>query len=287
MPIKSTKLTLGLCATVLFSGTVIAQDTINDDRFKPRVYGNLDQQPVQNTNYTVPTRNVVIQPVSTNGTTHVIQSSTPTGSYTPADVQAEAKRVIAFQNAAPNSNTQNDGANSFVTSERRYQVELFEPAQVQPSYTTATSPATQSFATHTVTNTQSHVVSDGDTLYNMAKRYDTTVDALRSTNNLTGNSIRIGQNITIPSTARHVISQAPAPVSAASFNQAPASNVIRTVQPIPNRGVYAVLPKDTLYSISKRACVTVQGIQAQNNLGKSTEIAPGQRLTMPQGHCLN
>jgi LysM repeat protein len=286
MPIKSTKLMFGLCAAVLFSGTVIAQDYANEDRFKPRIYGNLNLQPAVNTGITT-TRNVVIEPVSTTGTTHVLHSSTANGNYTSADVQAEAKRVIAFQSAAQPAAPVTYGHN--FTSERQYQIELFEPAQVQPSYATATTittpAASQSYATHTVTNAQSHIVSDGDTLYNMAKRYNTSVSALRSANNLTGNNIRIGQNITIPTTARHVISQAP--VSAASYGQAPTSNVIRTVQPIPSRGVYAVLPKDTLYSISKRACVTVEGIQAQNNLGQRTNIAPGQRLNMPEGHCLN
>lgn len=273
MSMTSRKMSAALCAAVLLSGTAYAQQH-DDDRFKPRVYGNLGLSSVQ-APVTTMTRNVVIEPVSTTGATHVIHSSTPSGHYTSSDVEAEAQRIIAFQNAAPIVQPY---------SERQYEIELFEPVQTQASSAVTTYEG-QSYATHTVTNAQSHIVTDGDTLYNVAKRYDTTVDALRSANGLTGNNIRIGQNITIPSTSRHILSSAP--VYPQTYAAAPRSNVIRTVQPVPSRGVYAVLPKDTLYSISKRACVTVEGIQAQNNLGSSTDIAPGQRLNMPQGHCLN
>jgi len=267
MSMTSRKISAALCVAVLLSGTTYAQQQ-NDDRFKPRVYGNLSLNSAQ-VPVTTTTRNVIIEPISTTGATQVIQSSTPSGSYTTADVEAEAKRVIAFQNAA---------APSYQPySERQYEIELFEPVQAYNSSVVTTQPV-QSYATHTVTSAQSHVVADGDTLYNVAKRYNTTVDDLRTANGLLGNNIRIGQNITIPSTARHVLSSAPAISS--TYAQAPVSNVIRTVQPVPSRGVYAVLPKDTLYSISKRACVTVEGIQAQNNLGSRTDIAPGQRAAL-------
>lgn len=40
---------------------------------------------------------------------------------------------------------------------------------------------------------QSHRVGQGDTLYNISKRYDTTVDEIKRLNNLTDNAISIGQ----------------------------------------------------------------------------------------------
>lgn len=43
-----------------------------------------------------------------------------------------------------------------------------------------------------------HRVASGDTLYSLAGRYGTTVEALKRTNGLTGDSIRAGQTLRIP-----------------------------------------------------------------------------------------
>ncbi|MFZ2897925.1 MAG: glucosaminidase domain-containing protein [Saprospiraceae bacterium] len=42
-----------------------------------------------------------------------------------------------------------------------------------------------------------HTVVKGDTLYNLSKRYNTTVDAIRSLNGLTDNTIKIGQSLRV------------------------------------------------------------------------------------------
>ena len=139
-----------------------------------------------------------------------------------------------------------------------------------------------------MTSAQSHYVIEGDNLYNISKRYNTDVATLKASNGLSDNTISIGQTISIPSTSRHVLaSSTVSNVTTAASQVVPQSRVIRTVQPVPSLGVFAVLPGDTLWSIAQRACVTVEGIQAQNALGGSTDIAVGQRLQMPAGHCLN
>jgi len=45
---------------------------------------------------------------------------------------------------------------------------------------------------------QTYVVQSGDNLYEIAKRFGTTVPALKSANNLTSNVIRVGQVLNIP-----------------------------------------------------------------------------------------
>jgi len=93
---------------------------------------------------------------------------------------------------------------------------------------------------------------------------DTTpiTDALQSANGLYGNTIGLGQVLTIPS-ATTVITENTyvAPLTMASTTSSRPVTLVRNVEPIPGQsnGVYAVLPKDTLYSISR----------------------------MPAGHCLN
>ncbi|MDR3094043.1 MAG: peptidoglycan DD-metalloendopeptidase family protein [Bacteroidales bacterium] len=64
-------------------------------------------------------------------------------------------------------------------------------AGVQPAKTAQTAPVGTSAAPPAV-----HTVQQGDTLYSLARRYGTTVDALRKLNGLNGNSIlKIGQKL--------------------------------------------------------------------------------------------
>lgn len=44
----------------------------------------------------------------------------------------------------------------------------------------------------------SHVVVKGDTLFSLSRRYNTSVNAIKSANGLTSDMIRIGQTLTIP-----------------------------------------------------------------------------------------
>ncbi|MBU2045888.1 MAG: LysM peptidoglycan-binding domain-containing protein, partial [Bacteroidetes bacterium] len=42
-----------------------------------------------------------------------------------------------------------------------------------------------------------YIVQQGDTLYNISKRFDLTVDQIKIMNNLTDSNIKIGQELTI------------------------------------------------------------------------------------------
>lgn len=44
----------------------------------------------------------------------------------------------------------------------------------------------------------SHTVVSGDTLFSLARRYNTTVSAIKSANGLSSDLIRVGQTLTIP-----------------------------------------------------------------------------------------
>jgi len=100
-----------------------------------------------------------------------------------------------------------------------------------------------------------YVVKSGDTLYLIARRFGTTVDAIKRINNLTTDMISVGQVLFLPGAAG-------------------APPVIGTD--------YVVQPGDTLFLISRRFGTTVQAIMSANNL-TTTTIYVGQRLRIPGG----
>lgn len=105
------------------------------------------------------------------------------------------------------------------------------------------------------TSMATHVVQRGDTLYSIAKRYNTTVDALLMRNGLDSNTIWIGQVLQISS---FPASSAPSALSAGNIE-------------------HIVVREDTLYSLSRRYGSTVEAIMQVNHLS-GTNIYVGQRL---------
>ncbi len=164
-----------------------------------------------------------------------------------------------------------DGRPSYTgTTSQGYQIELYDTP------VTVTASSSSVYDANYPAISSSHRVVKGDTLYSISKRYGVSLSELRSTNSISGNTISIGQVLSMPGQRREI-------TQPYTINQSP--TLIRNVEPIPFSGVYAVLPGDTLYSIARRACVGVEEISNANGLG-STTIVPGQRLSLPSGHCL-
>ena len=95
-------------------------------------------------------------------------------------------------------------------------------------------------------------VKPGDTLYSIARRYNTKVDSIKAYNNLTNNVLSNGQVIQIPI--------------------AGTENVYQT---------YSVVPGDTLYSIARRYNTTIADIMAINS-DLSSILSIGQVIKIPQ-----
>lgn len=100
-----------------------------------------------------------------------------------------------------------------------------------------------------------HKVGSGDTLFNIAKRYDMNVADLIANNNIKGNTIHTGQILK---------------VAAAKGKQTAKASV----QPVS----YTVRQGDTLTDIARRFNVNVNDVRRWNN--NSSNIKPGQNIKL-------
>lgn len=101
-----------------------------------------------------------------------------------------------------------------------------------------------------------YTVKSGDSLYKIANQFDTTIEAIKKLNNLTNNTLSIGQKLIIPSSSKD------------QTNQNDAANI------------YTVKSGDSLYKIALANNVSVQDILNANNL-TSTTLSIGQKLIIP------
>lgn len=98
------------------------------------------------------------------------------------------------------------------------------------------------------TNKISYVVKKGDSLWLIANKYDTTVEKIKSTNNLKGNTLSIGQVLVLPSSSEFI--------------------------------TYTVKKGDSLWLIANKYNTTVDNIKKLNNLS-SNNLQINQKLILP------
>ncbi len=152
-----------------------------------------------------------------------------------------------------------------------------------------------------ITNT--YVVQKGDTLYSIANKLGTTVSELKKENNLTSNTLQIGQVLRIPTKEIYeeeenvyVVKKGDTLYSIAAANNTTVdelkkvnnltSNILSTGQllKIPSallpESTYTVKKGDSLYSIAKKYNTTVDELKRTNNL-TSNILSIGQVLKLP------
>lgn len=107
-----------------------------------------------------------------------------------------------------------------------------------------------------------YVVQRGDTLYSIAQKYNTTVGAIRSKNNLTSDTLSVGQILTIPGDIE-------------STGEEDVTEDTTTT--------YVVKRGDSLYTIASTYGVTVDELKNANGIVGDI-ITVGQVLTIPSGN---
>lgn len=150
---------------------------------------------------------------------------------------------------------------------------------------------------------QTYIVQMGDTLYGISKQFGVTVEEIKLVNDLTNNTLSVGQILRIPTTettSLYIVKKGDTLYSIASkygisvsslmeLNDLNNTNLSIGQQlriPINEDNsnndfvVYTVKVGDTLYSIAKKYNVTVNEIISLNSLS-SNLLAIGQQLKIP------
>ena len=97
-------------------------------------------------------------------------------------------------------------------------------------------------------NNIQYVIKPGDTLYNIAKRYNNNVDEIKRINNLNTNMLKIGETILIPGTS--------------------------------NYQTYVIRTNDTLEGIALKYNTTIEDLMKANNL-LTDDVTVGQIILIP------
>lgn len=100
-----------------------------------------------------------------------------------------------------------------------------------------------------------YVIKSGDTLYSIAKKYNTTVNEIKNKNNLTSNNLTIGNTLLIPEQTKKEEVSTPSPYT------------------------YIVKSGDNLYSIAKKYNTTVDKLKLINNK-KNNNLSIGEKLNL-------
>jgi LysM repeat protein len=160
-----------------------------------------------------------------------------------------------------------------------------------------------------------YTVKSGDTLWKIANAHQTSVDAIKKANNLTSNSLTVGQLLLLPTEGTSINTNGTYTVKsgdslwkiANQYNMTVASlkqlnnltsdalqigqilkvnNSGSSSNPVNPSNTYTVVSGDSLYKIANRFGVTVSDIMLANNLSNSN-LSIGQKLVIPSNSSNN
>ncbi|MFQ5886891.1 MAG: LysM peptidoglycan-binding domain-containing protein [Anaerolineae bacterium] len=113
-------------------------------------------------------------------------------------------------------------------------------------------------------------VQRGDTLLSLAAKFNTTVEAIKLVNNLTGDVIQWGVDILIP-------------VGPVGTGEGGVPEPTETVLPTGGLETYVVQSGDNLITIAAMFGTTVEALMEANDISSPEELRAGQELIIPGG----
>ena len=145
-----------------------------------------------------------------------------------------------------------------------------------------------------------YIVKKGDSLYSIARTYNTTVENLKTLNNLTSNNLSIGQVLKLPTADEDYITYIVVPgdtlynialkygltiqelkeINNLSTNILSVGQILKIPKQIENDNIYIVKSGDSLYSIAKKYNTNVNTLKEINNL-TSNVLSINQKLKLP------
>ncbi len=141
-------------------------------------------------------------------------------------------------------------------------------AKTEPAPTPSSTVAAATSTPSAPTAGNVYEVKSGDSLWKIAKNNSTTVAAIKQANNLTKDTLKVGQKLTIPA-------KATAPAATAT--------VTTTALTTPTGGqrVYVVADGDTLPGIAAKFGVKVEDLIRANKLNPATPMRVDDKLIIP------
>lgn len=131
--------------------------------------------------------------------------------------------------------------------------------------------------------TTTYVVQPGDTLSSIARQFCTTWQQIYHMNQAVigpnPNVVRAGTVLVVPNNCGGNPPPTPPPGGNVPCDRGPSQHASGAI----SGNVYTVAFGDTMFSISRRFCTTVQHLSAANGISNPWLIFAGQRLTIPGG----
>ncbi len=119
-----------------------------------------------------------------------------------------------------------------------------------------------------------YAVRSGDTMWDIARAFGTTVDALRRANYIErGSRIYVGQKLKIPASSKHLKDKNETGTRSSEIYASTADTGGKLTE-------HKVRSGDTIWDIARKYGTTTARIRSLNGLGRSSRIYPGQVLVV-------
>lgn len=203
---------------------IITQD--NDDQsFKTNTESNTYAKKSESATYTTPKEKAPIKEPTANYTPSPTREvKEPTAKYTPAPVRAASKEPVARyvepKTAAPVASSSNafhsvESGQTYFSISKMYNLTVDElltlnnlsdvkklavgqKLRVQKTGGSSAVQATGNKATAKSGNPTTHTVASGETLFRISQNYGVSIESIQKLNNLSGNTVQLGQKLKIP-----------------------------------------------------------------------------------------